>query len=41
MTSETFAATIENLLPQGHSRIVFAIGGSHGFSPEVLRRAQS
>ncbi|MGE5423032.1 MAG: 23S rRNA (pseudouridine(1915)-N(3))-methyltransferase RlmH [Ignavibacteriales bacterium] len=39
MTSETFAETIETLLPQGYSRIIFAIGGSHGFSPEVISRA--
>ncbi|MGE5398251.1 MAG: 23S rRNA (pseudouridine(1915)-N(3))-methyltransferase RlmH [Chitinophagales bacterium] len=39
MDSEALAETIETLLPRGYSRIVFAIGGSHGLSREVTSRA--
>lgn len=39
MTSEDLALTIQDLLGQRLPRIVFVVGGSHGLSPEVLKRA--
>ncbi|MGE5405291.1 MAG: 23S rRNA (pseudouridine(1915)-N(3))-methyltransferase RlmH [Candidatus Saccharibacteria bacterium] len=38
-TSEEMASKIQDWMNQGTSRVVFAIGGSHGLSSEVLKRA--
>lgn len=39
ITSEEFAGLIDDLGVQGHSNLVFVIGGSLGLSKEVLTRA--
>lgn len=39
MTSEAFAAKLDDLATYGKSKIAFIIGGSNGLSDEVLRRA--
>ena len=39
MGSESFARLIDDLGINGHSRIVFVIGGSLGLSDEVKKRA--
>ena len=39
LTSEAFAAELDNLATYGKSKIAFVIGGSNGLSDEVLRRA--
>ncbi|MGE5415422.1 MAG: 23S rRNA (pseudouridine(1915)-N(3))-methyltransferase RlmH [Acidobacteriota bacterium] len=39
LTSEELADKIQDWMNQGTSRVVFAIGGSHGLSPEVLKHA--
>lgn len=39
MDSETLAETMQNCMNKGISRVVFAVGGSHGLSPAVLQRA--
>jgi len=38
-TSELFAQEIQNRMNQGHPRIVFALGASHGFDESVRKRA--
>lgn len=39
MTSEALASTVEGLMNHGQSRVVFVIGGSHGLTPQLLKRA--
>jgi 23S rRNA (pseudouridine1915-N3)-methyltransferase len=39
MTSEAFAAKLDDLATYGKSKIAFIIGGSNGLSDELLRRA--
>lgn len=38
LTSEAFAAEIEDTMTYGTSQIAFIIGGSHGLSQEVLQK---
>ncbi len=40
-TSEQFAANLDKLATNGHSRLVFVIGGSLGLSAEVMKRANA
>lgn len=39
LTSEAFAAELDNLATYGKSKIAFVIGGSNGLSEDVLKRA--
>lgn len=39
-TSREFAGYIQQAMVSGEKRLVFAIGGPYGFSPEVYARAQ-
>ena len=39
LSSERFSGRLSELGLEGRSNVVFAIGGSHGLSPEVLARA--
>lgn len=39
MTSEALAARVEDLINYGHSRLVFVVGGSHGLTLQLLKRA--
>jgi 23S rRNA (pseudouridine1915-N3)-methyltransferase len=39
MGSEEFSARLNGLMNRGASRLVFIVGGSHGLSPELKRRA--
>lgn len=39
-TSREFAGYIQQAMISGEKRLVFAIGGPYGFSPEVYARAQ-
>lgn len=39
ITSEALAGRIEDLMNHGQSRVVFVIGGSHGLTPQLLKRA--
>lgn len=41
MTSEAFAADIEDKMIHGQSHITFVIGGSLGLSPAVIQRSQA
>ncbi len=39
LSSEKLAAELENNMNRGRSHLTYVIGGSHGLSPEVLKRA--
>lgn len=39
MTSQAFSGFFDRLMISGEKRVVFAIGGSYGFHPDVLSRA--
>jgi len=39
MTSQAFSGFFDRLMVAGEKRVIFAIGGSYGFHPDILSRA--